>query len=64
MLIQIRVIINVPLEDENRYPQAIENIVAAVKKEFPGLTIEHAHSPVTVIITDIGKKDKPDADGF
>jgi len=50
MIIQIRVVIDVPLEDQDKYPVAIENITAAIVEQFPGFKIARPHSPVTVTI--------------
>jgi len=58
MLIQIRIIIDVPLQDQKRYPEAIENIVAEVVHQFPGLKMSKEHSPVTVTIKDFGQEIK------
>ena len=51
MIIQIRIVIDVPLEDETRFPEAIEKIVDEVARQFPGLQIARPNSPVIVTIT-------------
>lgn len=50
MVIQIRIVIQVPAEDERKFPEAIEHIVDTVKQEFPALQVFKLHSPVTVTI--------------
>lgn len=56
MIIQIRVVIDVPIEDQNKYPTAIDNIVKAITAEFPGLKVARPHSPVVVTIKGIENK--------
>ena len=56
MIIQIRVVINVPLEDEDKFPVAIDKITEAIVEQFPGFKIERAHSPVTVTIKQLNKE--------
>lgn len=53
MLITIKIVIDVPETDKDKYPVAIENIVEAVRKEFPHLEVNKLHSPVTVFIKEI-----------
>lgn len=53
MLITIRIVIDVPKTDEENYSVAIENIIEAVRKEFPHLEVDKLHSPVTVFIKEI-----------
>jgi len=53
MLIQIRIVVDVPLQDELRFPEAIEKIINCAVEQFPGLKINHAHSPVTVTIKEM-----------
>jgi hypothetical protein len=50
MIIQIRVVIHVPLEDEDKFPVAIERITNAIVEQFPGFKIDRAISPVIVTI--------------
>ena len=50
MIIQIRVVIDVPLEDQDKYPEAIEHITNAIVEQFPGFKIARPHSPITVTI--------------
>lgn len=50
MVIQIRVVIQVPKGEEAGYPEKIERIVEAVNWEFPGTKSTTSRSPVTVTI--------------
>ena len=50
MVIQIRIVIQVPAEDEARFPEAIERIVDTVNEQFPALQVFKLHSPVTITI--------------
>lgn len=50
MVIQIRIVIQVPAEDERKFPEAIERIVDTVKEQFPALQVFKLHSPITVTI--------------
>jgi len=50
MIIQIRVVIDVPLEDQDKYPVAIEHITNTIVEQFPGFKIARPHSPVIVTI--------------
>ena len=50
MVIQIRIVIQVPAEDERKFPEAIERIVDTVKEQFPALQVIKLHSPITVTI--------------
>lgn len=59
MIIQIRIVINVPPADEAKYPQAIEKIIETVRAEFPNLQVARPHSPVTVTIKGFDKAEKP-----
>jgi hypothetical protein len=50
MIIQIRVVIDVQLEDQDRFPAAIEKITDAIVEQFPGFKIARPHAPVIVTI--------------
>ncbi len=50
MIIQIRVVIDVPLEDQDKYPEAIEKITNSIVEQFPGFKIARPHSPIVVTI--------------
>lgn len=50
MVIDIRVVIEVPEKDQDNFPNAIEAILETVKAEFPELKTHRKHSPVVVKI--------------
>lgn len=50
MVIDIRVVIEVPEKDQHNFPNAIEKILETVKAEFPELKTYKKNSPVTVRI--------------
>lgn len=50
MVISIRIVIQVPDEDESKFSEAIEHIVDTVKQEFPALQVFKLHSPIIVTI--------------
>ena len=56
MIIQIRIIVDVPEGDKLKYPTAIEKIVNCALEEFPELKIARPHSPVTVTIKELEVK--------
>lgn len=51
MIIQIRIVIDVPETDKEKFPVAIEKIIEGVREQFPDLKIARPYSPVTVTIT-------------
>ena len=53
MLIQIRIVIDVPDKDKDKFQGAIENILETVREQFPDLKTDKMHSPVTVTIKDM-----------
>ena len=53
MLIQIRVVIEVPEKDKDKFQGAIEKILETVRAQFPDLKTNQMHSPVTVTIKDM-----------
>jgi hypothetical protein len=55
MVIQIRVVIDVPEKDKENFQAAIENIIEAIKAQFPDLKTTRMNSPVTVTIKDLEK---------
>ncbi len=56
MIIQIRIVIDVPETDKLRFPTAIEKIIDCALEEFPKLQIARAHSPVVVTIKELDIK--------
>lgn len=50
MLITIRIVIDVPENNQDKYPDAIEKILESVKEQFPELQVNKRHAPVTVTI--------------
>lgn len=55
MLIQIRVVIDVPEKDKDKFQGAIEKILEAVKEQFPDFKTTRMNSPVTVTIKDMAE---------
>lgn len=55
MLIQIRVVIDVPEKDKDKFQGAIEKILEAVKEQFPEFKTTRMNSPVTVTIKDMAE---------
>jgi hypothetical protein len=53
MIIQIRIVIDIPKTDEEKYSQAIEKITEVVKKEFPDLQTTRMYSPIVVTIKEM-----------
>lgn len=53
MLIQIRIVIDVPEKDKDKFQGAIEKVLETVKEHFPELKVDRMHSPVTVTIKDM-----------
>ena len=53
MLIQIRIVIDVPAKDKDKFQGAIEKILETIRSLFPDLKVDRMHSPVTVTIKDM-----------
>jgi hypothetical protein len=56
MIIEIRVVIDVPEKDKEDFQEAIENILKFVREQFPRLKTTYTHSPVIVTIKDMDVK--------
>jgi len=56
MIIQIRIVVQVPDLDKLKFPAAIEKIIDCAVSEFPDLQIARPHSPVTVTIKELDIK--------
>ncbi len=52
-LIQIRIVIDVPETDRDKFQGAIEKILETVRAQFPDLKTNQMYSPVTVTIKDM-----------
>ena len=57
MVIQIRIVIDIPEKDKENYPVAIEKILEAVKAQFPEFKTTRMNSPVTVTIKELAHND-------
>lgn len=53
MVIQIRIVIDVPDKDKEKFQGAIEKILEVVKEQFPEFKTTRMNSPVTVTIKDM-----------
>ena len=55
MVIQIRIVIDVPDKDKEKFQGAIEKIFEVVKEQFPEFKTTRMNSPVTVTIKDMAE---------
>lgn len=53
MVIQIRIVIDVPEKYKDKFQGAIEKLIETVKEQFPELKTTRMNSPVTVTIKDM-----------
>lgn len=52
MIIEIRIVVDVPKEDEDNFHIAMEKITQTVREQFPHLSAVPSDPPVTVTIRD------------
>lgn len=55
MILEIRVVIDVPPEDVEKREDVIEGIMDIVKEKLPNLRVVRRYSPVTVTIRELNE---------
>lgn len=53
MIMEIRVVVEVPKDDEEKRQEVIDGILDVVREKLPNLRKAARHSPVTVTIRDL-----------